>query len=65
MLTQCIALDHGPAGVRANCVCPGWTRTPMADGEMDELAAELGVGREDAYYRRHPRRAAAAAVLRG
>jgi NAD(P)-dependent dehydrogenase (short-subunit alcohol dehydrogenase family) len=49
MLTQCIALDHGPAGVRANCVCPGWTRTPMADGEMDELAAELGVGRENAY----------------
>ena len=49
MLTRCIALDHGPAGVRANCVCPGWTRTPMADGEMDELAAELGVGREDAY----------------
>ena len=49
MLTRCIALDHGPAGVRANCVCPGWTRTPMADGEMDELAAELGVGREEAY----------------
>ena len=49
MLTQCMALDHGPAGVRANCVCPGWTRTRMADGEMDELAAELGVGREDAY----------------
>jgi len=49
MLTQCIALDHGPVGVRANCVCPGWTRTPMADGEMDELAGELGVGREDAY----------------
>ena len=35
MLTQCIALDHGPAGVRANCLCPGWVRTPMADGEMD------------------------------
>ena len=35
MLTQCIAVDHGPAGVRANCLCPGWVRTPMADGEMD------------------------------
>ena len=41
MLTQCIALDHGPAGVRANCVCPGWVRTPMADGEMDALGARL------------------------
>ena len=40
MLTQCIALDHGPAGVRANCVCPGWVRTPMADGEMDWLAEQ-------------------------
>ncbi len=49
MLTRCIALDHGPAGVRANCVCPGWTRTPMADGEMDELAVELGSDREQAY----------------
>lgn len=49
MLTQCIAVDHGPQGVRASCVCPGWTRTPMADGEMDELAAGLGVDREGAY----------------
>lgn len=38
MLTQCIALDHGPQGVRANCVCPGWIRTDMADAAMRELA---------------------------
>lgn len=49
MLTQCIALDHGPDGVRANCVCPGWTRTPMADGEMDGLAETVGGDRESAY----------------
>jgi meso-butanediol dehydrogenase / (S,S)-butanediol dehydrogenase / diacetyl reductase len=49
MLTQCIALDHGREGVRANCVCPGWVRTPMADGEMEELGARLGTSREDAY----------------
>jgi meso-butanediol dehydrogenase/(S,S)-butanediol dehydrogenase/diacetyl reductase len=49
MLTQCIALDHGPQGVRANCVCPGWIRTPMADGEMDELAARRHTDREGAY----------------
>ena len=49
MLTKCIALDHGPAGVRANCVCPGWTRTPMADSEMDELASDIGTDREGAY----------------
>jgi NAD(P)-dependent dehydrogenase (short-subunit alcohol dehydrogenase family) len=49
MLTQCIALDHGPEGVRANCVCPGWVRTPMADEEMDALGARLGTDRDGAY----------------
>jgi len=44
MLTQCIALDHGPQGVRANCVCPGWIRTPMADGSMSELASDPSAG---------------------
>jgi len=37
MLTRCSALDHGPAGVRANGVCPGRVRTPTPDGEMDTL----------------------------
>ena len=46
MLTQCIALDHGPDGVRANCVCPGWVRTPMADDELDALGLP---SREAAY----------------
>jgi meso-butanediol dehydrogenase / (S,S)-butanediol dehydrogenase / diacetyl reductase len=49
MLTRCLALDHGAAGVRANCVCPGWVRTPMADGEMDELAGRRATDREGAY----------------
>jgi meso-butanediol dehydrogenase / (S,S)-butanediol dehydrogenase / diacetyl reductase len=49
MLTQSIALDYGPRGVRANCVCPGWIRTPIADAEMDELAERTGRNREAAY----------------
>jgi meso-butanediol dehydrogenase/(S,S)-butanediol dehydrogenase/diacetyl reductase len=49
MLARCIALDHGPDGLRANVVCPGWTRTPMGDRAMDDLAQALGGGREDAY----------------
>lgn len=50
MLTQSMAVDYGPRGVRANCVCPGWIRTAMADGEMDELTqAGLASDREAAY----------------
>ena len=49
MLARCIALDHGPARVRANVVCPGWTHTPMGDRAMDGLAHALGGTRDDAY----------------
>jgi meso-butanediol dehydrogenase / (S,S)-butanediol dehydrogenase / diacetyl reductase len=48
MLTKQAAIDLGP-DVRVNAVCPGWVRTPMADGEMDELAAALGTDRAGAY----------------
>lgn len=29
-LTRAMAIDHGPAGVRVNCICPGWIETPMS-----------------------------------
>jgi len=32
MLTKCMALDGAAAGIRANCVCPGFTETPMIEG---------------------------------
>lgn len=53
MLCKSIANDYGPAGVRANAVCPGWVRTPMADADMDGLARLRGVGREEAYALAH------------
>jgi NAD(P)-dependent dehydrogenase (short-subunit alcohol dehydrogenase family) len=31
LFTRCLSLDHGPQGVRVNCVCPGLIDTPMAD----------------------------------
>lgn len=52
MLTQCLALDHGPEGVRANCVCPGWVRTELGDDAMRELDADV-----DAAYARATRHA--------
>lgn len=48
-LTRSIAVDFGPEGIRANALCPGWVRTPMADRSMDELAATHGVDRATAY----------------
>jgi meso-butanediol dehydrogenase / (S,S)-butanediol dehydrogenase / diacetyl reductase len=53
MLTRSLATDHGPAGVRANCICPGWVRTPMGDEDMDVLGGSLGLDREGAYRLLH------------
>ena len=38
-LTQALAVDHGPDGIRANCIMPGPVYTPMvyAAGMSDEL----------------------------
>jgi meso-butanediol dehydrogenase / (S,S)-butanediol dehydrogenase / diacetyl reductase len=47
MLTKSLALTLGPRGVRANVICPGWVRTPMADGEMAALGDDV-----EAAYRR-------------
>lgn len=48
-LARSIAVDYGPLGIRANALCPGWVVTPMADEEMDGLAAARGIGRQEAY----------------
>lgn len=49
MLLQSVAVDYGPQGVRANVVCPGWTRTEMADEEMAVLGRERDLDAEQAY----------------
>jgi NAD(P)-dependent dehydrogenase (short-subunit alcohol dehydrogenase family) len=49
-LARSMARDFGPRGVRVNTVCPGWVRTPLADGEMDQLAALRGLADRDAAY---------------
>ncbi len=49
MLSQQVALDYGPKGIRSNAVCPGWVHTPMSDEEMDELASQIGTDRKGAF----------------
>lgn len=50
-LTRSLARDYGPDGVRVNCVCPGWVRTPMADQEMQALMSHHQEDLEAAYRR--------------
>jgi meso-butanediol dehydrogenase/(S,S)-butanediol dehydrogenase/diacetyl reductase len=47
MLTKSQAVTLGRHGVRANAICPGWVRTPMADTEMAALGGDV----EAAYAR--------------
>jgi NAD(P)-dependent dehydrogenase (short-subunit alcohol dehydrogenase family) len=37
-LTRAMAIDHGPTGVRINCICPGRTQTPFVDARLREYA---------------------------
>lgn len=50
-LMQSIAVDFGPAGVRANTVNPGWIRTEMADAEMEALIGTSGATLDETYER--------------
>ncbi|KVH67356.1 3-oxoacyl-ACP reductase [Burkholderia ubonensis] len=50
-LARSLARDYGPHGVRANAVCPGWVRTPMADAEMEPLMARHRESLDAAYAR--------------
>ena len=43
-LTRAIAIDHGPDGIRANCVCPGDTDTPLLHDELAQLGEEAAAG---------------------
>jgi NAD(P)-dependent dehydrogenase (short-subunit alcohol dehydrogenase family) len=38
-LTRAMAIDHGPQGIRVNCVCPGDTDTAMLRDEARQLGA--------------------------
>jgi NAD(P)-dependent dehydrogenase (short-subunit alcohol dehydrogenase family) len=35
-LTKCMAIDGAPDRIRANCVCPGFTETPMLTGFLED-----------------------------
>ena len=48
-LTKSIAHDYGKFGVRANAICPGFVRTPMADATMAAIMHRDGSTLDQAY----------------
>ncbi len=54
-LTRALAIDHGPQGIRVNCICPGDTDTPMLReeaGQMGEPEAHFLAAAADRPLRR-------------
>ncbi len=48
-LIQNVAVDYAPRGLRANVVCPGWTRSELADDEMRHIGEPRGLDVEASY----------------
>lgn len=43
-MAQCLAVEHGPQGIRVNALLPGGTRTEMAGDFSDDPAAAEAIG---------------------
>jgi 3-hydroxybutyrate dehydrogenase len=41
-LTKVTALENGRFGITANAICPGWTRTPLAEQQVKDRARQFG-----------------------
>lgn len=52
-LTKCIAMDYAPYKIRANCICPGGTRTNIIDSYFANLSAEQRASMEESGRRMH------------
>jgi NAD(P)-dependent dehydrogenase (short-subunit alcohol dehydrogenase family) len=48
-MTRALANAYGSEGIRANCLCPGWVRTPMSIAEMQDLARTSGTTEQEEF----------------
>ena len=42
-LTRTVALEAGEHGVTVNAICPGFTRTPLVEGQIEDQARTRGI----------------------
>jgi 3-hydroxybutyrate dehydrogenase len=47
-LTRAGAVEGGEQGITVNAVCPGFTRTPLTEGQAEHLARSMNVSPEEA-----------------
>lgn len=45
-LVKVLALEGAPHGIAATAVCPGYVRTPLVEGQLDDQARAHGVSRD-------------------
>lgn len=46
-LTKTLALEGAPYGITVNNICPGYVRTPLVDGQIEDQAKTHGLSREE------------------
>ncbi len=46
-LTKTTALEGAPYGITVNSICPGYVRTPLVDGQIEDQAKTHGISREE------------------
>jgi len=46
-LTKTTALEGAPFGITVNSICPGYVRTPLVDGQIEDQAKTHGISREE------------------
>lgn len=46
--TKVVALEHAADGITANCICPGWTDTPILNHQFKVYAEQNQVSEEEA-----------------